>query len=126
MHVVNVKPEVVFQGLADPTRIRVLRVLAASRAEACLCELVDSLLEPQYKLSRHLKVLRQVGLLAAEKEGDDPHVLLFPEIPFDQERFLARVDDSVRRYGRCTIGVSEGLRWPDGRFPSRVRSGRPP
>lgn len=69
MHAINIPPENVFQALADPTRIRVLRVLAVTRSEACLCELVDSLLEPQYNLSRHLKVLRQMGLLSAQREG---------------------------------------------------------
>lgn len=69
MHAVNIPPEHVFQALAEPTRIRILRLLAVTRNEACLCELVDTLLEPQYNLSRHLKVLRQMGLLSAEKDG---------------------------------------------------------
>lgn len=69
MHSVNIKPQEIFQALADPTRIRIVRLLAETDEEACVCELVDSLLEPQYKLSRHLKVLRQAGLLTAEKDG---------------------------------------------------------
>lgn len=69
MHSINIKPSEIFQALADPTRIRIVRLLAETREEACLCELVDSILEPQYKLSRHVKVLRQAGLLTAEKEG---------------------------------------------------------
>lgn len=69
MHAVNIAPENVFQAVAEPSRIRIVRLLAVTRNEACLCELVDSLLEPQYNLSRHLKVLRQMGLLAAEKDG---------------------------------------------------------
>ena len=123
MHIVNIKPEVVFQALADPTRIRVLRVLAASHEEACLCELVDSLLEPQYKVSRHLKVLRQVGLLAAEKEGRFVYhqlVLRHPHLKplyaairalpdgdgtfgADLRRFRARM--RLRESGRCRIGI---------------------
>ncbi len=58
-----------FQALADESRLRIARLLASSREEACLCELVDSLLEPKYKLSRHLKILRQAGFLATRKEG---------------------------------------------------------
>ena len=69
MHIVNVRAHDLFQALADPTRIRILRLFAATRQEACLCELVDSLGELQYNMSRHLKLLRQVGLLSAEKEG---------------------------------------------------------
>lgn len=46
-----------------------MRLLAATGEESCLCELVDSLREPKYSISRHLKILRQAGLLAAEREG---------------------------------------------------------
>ncbi|MBZ4261575.1 metalloregulator ArsR/SmtB family transcription factor, partial [Mycobacterium tuberculosis] len=58
-----------FQALADPTRARILRLFVVSKGEACLCDLSASLREPDYKLSRHVKILREAGLLAAEKEG---------------------------------------------------------
>lgn len=123
MYVVNIQPELIFQALADPTRIRVLRVLATSREEACLCELVDSLLEPQYKLSRHLKVLRQVGLLAAERDGRfvyhqlvvrHAHVKAVYDVirtlpdsggtfTADLRRFRERM--RLRESGRCRIGI---------------------
>jgi 6-phosphofructokinase 1 len=45
-----------------------------------------------------------------------PVVILFPEIEFDEKKFLARVDDNVKRYGYCTVVVSEGCHYPDGRF----------
>ena len=69
MHLITVKPEQVFQALADRTRIRIMRLLVDTGEEICLCELVDSLQELQYKLSRHLKTLRQAGLLSAIKDG---------------------------------------------------------
>jgi 6-phosphofructokinase len=69
-------------------------------------------------MGRHAGWITAACGLAAEKEGDGPHILLFPEIPFDQERFLAKVDDTIRRHSYCTVGVSEGLRWPDGKFLS--------
>jgi ATP-dependent phosphofructokinase / diphosphate-dependent phosphofructokinase len=56
--------------------------------------------------------------LAAEEAGDAPHVLLFPEITFDETRFLSQVEGAVAKYGHCCIGVSEGLRAPDGKFLS--------
>jgi ATP-dependent phosphofructokinase / diphosphate-dependent phosphofructokinase len=56
--------------------------------------------------------------LAAESEGEAPHVLLFPEIPFEQDKFLARVDATVRQFGSCVVGVSEGLHTADGKFVS--------
>jgi ATP-dependent phosphofructokinase / diphosphate-dependent phosphofructokinase len=54
--------------------------------------------------------------LASEADGEAPHVLLFPEIPFEEDRFLARVDATVKKQGYCVIGVSEGLHTADGRF----------
>jgi 6-phosphofructokinase 1 len=56
--------------------------------------------------------------LAAEQEGDAPHILLLPEIAFDEGRFLARVEDALARHDQCVIAVSEGLKGPDGEFLS--------
>ncbi len=69
-------------------------------------------------MGRHAGWITAACGLAAEKEGEAPHILLFPEIPFEQEKFLARVDETVKKHGYCTVGVSEGLRWPDGKFLS--------
>lgn len=69
-------------------------------------------------MGRHAGWITAACGLAQEKEGEAPHILLFPEIPFDQERFLARVTEIVGRFGYCAIGVSEGLRRPDGKFLS--------
>lgn len=69
MQIITIKPEDLFQAMADQTRLRIVRLLATTQEEACLCELVDSLREPSYKLSRHMKILRQAGLLSAQKEG---------------------------------------------------------
>ena len=123
MQVIEVPIEDIFQALCDRTRLRIVRLMATTREEACLCELVDSLVEPQYKLSRHLKVLRQVGLLAAEKDGRWVYHRLVPEpkhlkavfkliasLPDDEsiysddlERFYDRLRH--RENGRCRIGV---------------------
>ena len=67
-------------------------------------------------MGRHAGWIAAAGGLAAEKPGDAPHVILFPEIVFNQARFLARVKDSVSRYGYCAIVVSEGVRDDSGRF----------
>jgi 6-phosphofructokinase len=69
-------------------------------------------------MGRHAGWITAACGLAQDQEGEAPHILLFPEIPFDQEKFLAKVDDTVRRHGYCAIGVSEGVRWPDGKFLS--------
>jgi 6-phosphofructokinase 1 len=58
--------------------------------------------------------------LAAEREGEAPHVLLFPEIPLAEAAFLARVDETVKKHAYCVIGVSEGLQNADGKFVSET------
>jgi ATP-dependent phosphofructokinase / diphosphate-dependent phosphofructokinase len=69
-------------------------------------------------MGRHAGWITAACGLAREKEGEAPHILLFPEITFDEERFLAKVDDSVRSHGYCAVGVSEGLRNAEGKFLS--------
>jgi len=69
-------------------------------------------------MGRHAGWITAACGLASEKDGDAPHILLFPEVTFDTDRFLARVRECVERYGYCAIAVSEGLRNADGRFLS--------
>jgi ATP-dependent phosphofructokinase / diphosphate-dependent phosphofructokinase len=71
-------------------------------------------------MGRHAGWTAAAGGLAAEKEGDAPQVILFPEIVFDEDRFLAAVDASVKRYGSCSIVASEGIRLPSGEFLSEA------
>jgi 6-phosphofructokinase 1 len=63
---------------------------------------------------------RHAGWIAAAgglvEDQNIPVVILFPEVEFDQEKFLAKVDEKVKEYGFCTIVVSEGVHWPDGKF----------
>lgn len=129
IHVVRVEPEAVFQALADPLRFRIMRLFAVTGEESCLCELVDSLQEPKYSVSRHLKILRQADLLTAEREGrfiyhrllSAPVYLgilaeLIRAVPDsrgsyrdDLKRFRAKM--RLREAGRCRSGVqSENLR----------------
>lgn len=69
-------------------------------------------------MGRHAGWIAAASGLAAEKEEDAPHIILFPEIPFAQEAFLKRVQECVKKYGYCAIVVSEGVRNPDGTFIS--------
>ena len=63
---------------------------------------------------------RHAGWIAAAgglvEDMDIPVVVLFPEVEFDQEKFLAVVQAKVEKYDFCTIVVSEGCHWPDGKF----------
>jgi len=69
-------------------------------------------------MGRHAGWITAACGLAAEKEGQAPQILLFPEIAFDPDKFLARVDATVKKFGFCAIGVSEGVQGKDGRFLS--------
>lgn len=127
MYLVAIRPAEVFQALADPTRLRVVRLLATTKEESCLCEMVDSLLEPQYKLSRHLKILRQSGLLTSQKEGRWVYHRLVTGPRYvkdlcssvknleDNDRVfandLARFNERIklRKNGRCQVGIQNAL-----------------
>lgn len=67
-------------------------------------------------MGRHAGWIAAAGGLAAEKESDGPHIILFPEIVFDEKKFLAKVDESVKKYGYCSIVVSEGVKNAAGQF----------
>ena len=67
-------------------------------------------------MGRHAGWMAAAGGLAGERAGDAPHIILFPEIVFDRERFLAKVKLCVEKYGYCVIVVSEGVHGPDGKF----------
>jgi len=113
--------------LEDPIRLRLLRLLL--RQELCVCELVDALRLPQYKVSRHLRQLRAVGLVQARREGRwmhyrrgpllkargmprdlldvlDRHLLGTPEARKDDARLMRRL--ALRRAGRCIVGLRCG------------------
>ncbi|ROR34768.1 6-phosphofructokinase [Inmirania thermothiophila] len=69
-------------------------------------------------MGRHAGWIAAAGGLASGPDLELPIVILFPEVRFDQDKFLAKVDAMVKAHGYCTVVVSEGLRWPDGRFVS--------
>jgi ATP-dependent phosphofructokinase / diphosphate-dependent phosphofructokinase len=69
-------------------------------------------------MGRHAGWMTAACALAAEREGDAPHVLLLPEVAFKEGRFLAKVEDALERYDHCVIAASEGVRGPDGEFLS--------
>lgn len=124
MHQIQISLSEIFQALADSTRLRIVRLLAAQDSEICPCEIVDSLQEPEYKISRHLKLLRSAGLISARREGkwiyhslvrDEKYlktlatvVLEFPDADAtfkeDQKRFKKRL--KIRNRGRCVTGAT--------------------
>ena len=98
----------------------VAKYVATSMLEASLD--VESMASTSTKvfimevMGRHAGWIAAAGGLAGEKPSDPPQIILFPEIPFDQAAFVKRVESAVKQRGYCTIVVSEGVRFEDGRF----------
>lgn len=67
-------------------------------------------------MGRHAGWIAAAGGLAVEEEGDPPHIIVFPEIPFEQNKFLRKTKQTVQKHGFCVIVVSEGARLKDGTF----------
>jgi ATP-dependent phosphofructokinase / diphosphate-dependent phosphofructokinase len=69
-------------------------------------------------MGRHAGWITAACALAHESPADAPHVLLLPEIAFDEEKFLAKVQQTVEAHGHCVVAVSEGVKDAEGRFLS--------
>ena len=110
----------IFKALSDPTRLRIVRILQKARCDLCVCEIIDSLNENQYNISRHARILREANILEerkkgrwvlysiAELENDFQKKILEPvsqiDAPEDDERLKARL--SLREGGECVIGMN--------------------
>jgi 6-phosphofructokinase len=98
----------------------VAKYIAISTREAALD--VASMCETSTKvfiletMGRHAGWIAAAGGLAADKEGDAPHIILFPEIAFNREKFIRKVQRTVKRHGHCVIVASEGAQYADGSF----------
>jgi ArsR family transcriptional regulator len=64
-----------FKALADPTRLRLV-VLLAVHGEVCVCVMAEALAEPDFKISRHLRILRAAGIVEARRDGTWMHYRL--------------------------------------------------
>lgn len=99
-----------------------MRLLIQNKGEICSCELVDSLQEPEYKISRHIKVLKSSGLITAERDGkwiyhglirDEKFlktlyksILEFPDSTgsFEKDHVQFQKRRKLRKADRCQVG----------------------
>lgn len=117
----------ILKALSDRTRLRIVRILLRAGVGLCVCEIMDSLNESQYNISRHLKELKHSGLVKCNEKGrwafysinksSDKFIKLLHkavmEIPFqsfvmDELRLKKRL--SLRRNGECVVGMSKSKR----------------
>ncbi len=69
-------------------------------------------------MGRHAGWIAAASGLASENADEPPHLILFPEVVFDPEAFITRVDACVKNHGYCVVVVSEGVQNADGKFLS--------
>ena len=67
-------------------------------------------------MGRHAGWMAAASALARSSKGDAPHIILFPEIVFNEDKFLSKVKQIVRKYGYCVIVTSEGVKNNKGKF----------
>ena len=84
------KPNDLFYLLADPTRLRALMLIEAE-GEVCVCELTFALGESQPKISRHLALMREAGIVEPRREGTWMHYRLSHDLPGWSKEVLSQV-----------------------------------
>ena len=67
-------------------------------------------------VGRHAGWIAAAGAMASTPDHEIPIVVLFPEVEFNKDKFLKAVDEKVKKFGYCSVVVSEGVHWPDGKF----------
>lgn len=114
----------VLQALSDPTPLRIMALVCRANRDLCVCEFVDALEEPQYHVSRSLKVLRKAGWLAERRERKWVYHGAAPELDEFRARLLKAIAASpeavpandqrelkqrlkLRENDKCLLGVQK-------------------
>lgn len=116
----------VIKGLSDNSRLRAVWLLYRTNTPLCVCEIMDALVISQYNVSRHLKVLKNAGLIREKKDGRWVYYsLIKPENRFhelilqavsslpkelfarDEKRLKERL--SWRENGKCVVGINRSI-----------------
>jgi ArsR family transcriptional regulator len=87
------------KGLADPVRLRIVKLLVKRDSELCVCHLTGALALPQSTISRHLSILRNAGLVTTRRDGKWMHYSLSPAIPpemIELVRHSSEGDETLR------------------------------
>jgi 6-phosphofructokinase 1 len=104
-------------GFGSVAKYVAVSTLEASFDVASMCKTSTKVFVLEV-MGRHAGWIAAAGALASKKDGDLPILILFPEVAFDQAKFLKKVDAMVKDHGYCTVVVSEGVHGPDGKFLS--------
>ena len=102
-------------GFGSAAKYTAVSVLEASLDVAAMAETSTKVFVYEV-MGRHAGWLAAAAGLAGEGKNDAPHIILFPEIAFDEVKFLQAVEATVNRVGYCVVVVSEGVKNADGKF----------
>ncbi len=95
-----------FHALSDETRVRVVELLCGG--EQCVCDLQSALDAAQSRLSFHLKVLKEAGIVSDRKDGRWVHYSLRPEALEEMAAYLQERKPVETGAGRCGCGTPDG------------------
>ena len=108
-------------GFGSVAKYIATSVREASLDVASMCETSTKVFIMEV-MGRNAGWITAAAALAMEHEHDAPHMLLFPEVDFCRETFLAKVKRTVEEHGYCVIVASEGTHYADGTFLSALRA----
>jgi len=91
-----ISPDDLFTILSDCTRLRALMLIQAE-GEVCVCELTFALNESQPKISRHLAVMREAGIVEPRREGTWIHYRISPELPIWAQEVMELTHRRIQR-----------------------------
>src|SRR5690606_35015436 len=100
-------------GFGSVAKYIAVSTLEASLDVASMCETSTKVFILEV-MGRHAGWIAAASGLAATKDGDPPHIILFPEIAFNQKKFLKKVQSTVKNNGFCVVVASEGVQLKDG------------
>ncbi len=118
-----------FKALGDRTRLKILWLLNAAGGDLCVCEIMDSVEDSHCNISRHLKILKQAGLVRENRQGKwvyfglaspgDPFhksvlraVSCIPEDKFFDDSRRLKLRLSLREDNKCVNGL-QSERWAE-------------
>lgn len=108
-------------GFGSVAKYVALSTLEASLDVASMCESSTKVFILEV-MGRHAGWIAAASGLAQARSGGAPHVILFPEVTFNEEKFLQTVDTTVKKYGYCVVVASEGAKYPNGEFLAQAGS----
>lgn len=104
-------------GFGSAAKYLAVSTKEASHDIASMCDTSTKVFVMEV-MGRHAGWLAAAAGLAARQENDPPHIIVFPEMPLNRERFLQKVKETTEKEGYCVIVASEGARYEDGSFVS--------